>query len=193
MWLSLLQLTEKVFTAPFDSFVAFTDATVTPTFDPETGAVIDDSSFGQVVRDAPDPTTIGLISLGLGIGFLLVGRWLDRNGQHGAATPFAVAGLPCLVVGVGALAPDLEASGTGLLMVVIGLALAYHGASVWRRATTWLGAATMAASGRRCSSSTWRPTTTPRSAGCCCWPAGSAWWWRATPSRRHCTSRRRWW
>jgi hypothetical protein len=30
-------------------------------------------------------------------------------------------------------------------MVVIGLALAYHGASVWRRATTWLGAATMAA------------------------------------------------
>ena len=69
---------------------------------------------------------------------------MDKGGRHGAATPFAVAALPCLFVGVIGLAPDLEAAGTGLLMVAIGLALAYNGASVWRRATTWIGGAVAA-------------------------------------------------
>jgi hypothetical protein len=47
-------------------------------------------------------------------------------------------------VGVLGLSPDLETEGTGLLMVLIGLLLAYHGATVWRRFTTWLGGGTVA-------------------------------------------------
>ena len=38
-----------------------------------------------------------------------------------------------------ALANDLEALGTGLLTTVVGVTVAVHGASVCRRATTWLG------------------------------------------------------
>jgi hypothetical protein len=144
-WLSVLELTENVFTAPFelftDSFVVIEDDAI---FDPETGEVLQ-QDFGGGLPDAPDPTTIGLISLVFGIAFLFAGRRLDAKGRHGSATPFAVAALPCLAVGVAALAEDLEAAGTGLLMVLIGLGLAYHGASVWRRATTWIGAAVMAA------------------------------------------------
>jgi hypothetical protein len=78
------------------------------------------------------------------LAFLLIGRRLDGGGRHGAATPFAVAALPCLAVGVLGLSPDLETEGTGLLMVLIGLLLAYHGATVWRRFTTWLGGGTVA-------------------------------------------------
>jgi hypothetical protein len=42
------------------------------------------------------------------------------------------------------LSSDLDASVTGLLLVAIGLPLAYHGATVWRRATTWIGGGTAA-------------------------------------------------
>jgi hypothetical protein len=135
LWLTVLQVVENVFTAPFDAVgswfgTAQYDDGYTE-FGPGTG------DFGS--PDVPDAATIGMLSLALGIAFLVIGRWLDRNGRHGTATPFALAALPCLTVGVIGLAPDLEAAGSGLLMVLIGLGLAYHGASVWRRATTWIG------------------------------------------------------
>ncbi len=147
LWFTILQLTEKVFTSPFDlvgSFFfgssGFDDGS---SFDPETGELI--PSGGDFnIPDVPDPSTIGILSLALGVAFLLGGRWLDKAGRHGAATPLAFAAIPCLFVGVIALADDLEAAGTGLLMVVIGLALAYCGATVWRRATTWIGGAVTA-------------------------------------------------
>ena len=139
LWFTILQLTEKVFTAPFDAIgevvVGFeSDFDDTSQFD-DGGALGGD--FGS--PDVPDPATIGMLSLGLGAAFLLVSHWLDKRGRHGAATPLTVAALPCLFIGVVGLAPDLEAAGTGLLLVVIGLALAYHGATVWRRFSTWLG------------------------------------------------------
>jgi hypothetical protein len=144
VWLTLLQLTEDVLSSPFDllgSYVVIDDGS-SGSFDPETGEIIPiDRLEGP---SAPDPTTIGLLSMGLGVAFVLASRRLDRQGRHGAATPFAVAALPCLFVGVIALADDLEAAGTGLLMVALGLGLACHGASVWRRATTWIGAGVMA-------------------------------------------------
>ena len=85
-----------------------------------------------------------MLSLLLGIVFLIIGRWLDRRGRHGTATPFTFAAIPCLAVGVIGLADDLEASGTGLLLAAIGLGLAWHGATVWRRASSWIGGAAMA-------------------------------------------------
>jgi hypothetical protein len=144
LWLTLLQLTEDVFSSPFDllgGYVILDDGS-SGTFDPETGEIIPIDQFGS--PSVPDPTTIGLLSLGLGLAFVLASRRLDQRGRHGTATPFTVAALPCLFLGVIALADDLEAAGTGLLMVALGLGLAYHGASVWRRATTWIGAGVMA-------------------------------------------------
>jgi hypothetical protein len=156
-WLTVLQLTEKVFDAPFSPLGGFFFGTSTSfestgeLIDPSTGEIIDsggdfsgDGFDSGPSFDAPDPATIGVLSLGLGVAFLVCGRRLDKGGRPGAATPFAFAAPPCLAVGVIGLAPDLEAAGSGLLMVGIGLALAYLGATVWRRATTWIGGAVTA-------------------------------------------------
>ena len=159
LWFTVLELTENVFDAPFTGLGGFFfgteqsfefDATG-EAIDPSTGEIIDPSTgfgpsgdFDEPSFDAPDPATIGMLSLGLGIAFLVVGRWLDRKGHHGAATPFSFAAIPCLAVGVIGLADDLEMAGSGLLLVVIGLALAYGGATIWRRATSWIGGGAMA-------------------------------------------------
>lgn len=149
LWLTALELTENVFTAPFGFLGGFMGFGASQPFE-ETGTSVDGggvtadlSIFGGPGQgqsfDVPDPATIGILSLAFGIAFLLTGRRLDRRGHHGVATPLAFAALPCLFVGVVGLSPDLEAAGSGLLMVLIGLGLAYHGATVWRRATTWIG------------------------------------------------------
>lgn len=147
VWATILQITEKLFDAPFNAAESFFGTTGGGTFDPDTGEFIESSGYlgsGSGFH-APDPATIGLLSLGLGLAFLLVGRWLDQQGRPGVGTPFALAALPALAVGIIGLAPDLEAAGTGVFMVAIGLALTYHGATVWRRATNWIGGATVAA------------------------------------------------
>ena len=145
VWLTVLQLVENVFDAPFNALgFASQSFESTSTFDDGTIVTGGDAFGNGPSFDAPDPATIGILSLLFGVGFLLATRWLDRNGRHGVATPFTVAALPCLYVGVTGLAPDLEAAGSGLLLVLIGLGLAYHGATVWRRFTTWLGGATTA-------------------------------------------------
>lgn len=127
-WASVLQLTEDAFDAPWNLFGSWF------AYQPDTA-----DGFGQ--PGLPDPTTLGVLSLAMGVAYLLLGRRLDRRGQHGVATPFAVATLPILAAGTLLLADDLEQAGTGLLMAVIGVGLAIHGATTWRRATTWLGAA----------------------------------------------------
>lgn len=138
-WFTLLQLTEEVFDLPYGLFG------FAPVFEPgfdedfEGGS----GSFGQSF-ETPDPTTIGLLSLGLGVLYLLVTRRLDTQGRHGAATPFALATLPTLFVGTLALAEDLEQAGTGLLLALVGAVLAYHGSTTGRRATAWIGGATTA-------------------------------------------------
>jgi uncharacterized membrane protein YidH (DUF202 family) len=154
LWASVLQLTEEVFDAPFalvGGFATSFDATVS--FD-ETGSVIGGPNdavgggFGEGFPgggfDYPDPTTIGILSLGFGLAYLLLSRRLDRKGHHGAATPFALATLPALFVGTVSMSDDLQQAGTGLLLMGIGLGLAYHGATVWRRATAWIGGAVTA-------------------------------------------------
>jgi hypothetical protein len=153
IWLSVLELTENLLESPF-SFLGYWLGSPTVEFE-ETGEAIGpggdfetdiETDFGggdlggdPFSYDAPDPATIGLISLALGVAFVLIGRRLDRNGRHGAATPFAFAAIPCLATGVIALSDDLEAAGSGLLLIVIGMALAWNGATIWRRATSWIG------------------------------------------------------
>jgi hypothetical protein len=85
----------------------------------------------------PEATTIGICSAVFGIGYYVLAAVLDRQGRHGAATPFAFAGLVIGAIAIGHLAGDLEAIGTGLVLLVAGLALALYGATQGRRATTW--------------------------------------------------------
>jgi hypothetical protein len=137
-WFSILELAENLFEAPF-YFVGFWFGG---------GGFDSTDEFGNAIEprpfDPPDPTTIGLLSLGLGVAFVLVGRWLDRDQRHGAATPFAFAAIPCLAVGVLGLGEELEVAGSGLLLVLIGVVLAWNGATIWRRGTSWIGGATAA-------------------------------------------------
>jgi hypothetical protein len=85
-------------------------------------------------------TTVGAISLVFGIGYLLVAWWCDRTGRHGPALPLALVGLLVTLAGIAALAPDAKQIGSGLLLLVIGLAVLVYGGKAERRFTTWTAA-----------------------------------------------------
>ena len=86
-------------------------------------------------------TTIGVTSLIVGFLYFGAAFVLDRGGRHGVAVAFVIAGLPAVALGIGALAADLEAIGTGILLIVVGFAIAAYGARFERRFTTWFWAA----------------------------------------------------
>lgn len=151
LWLTILQITEQVFDAPFGIINGMGESATTGlmggggNYEGNLGG----SGFGSPPMDAPsfhlpDPTTLGLLSLSLGLGYLVVCRGLDARGRHGIATPFAAATIPTLLAGTIFLGDDLEQAGTGLLALVIGMGLALHGASGRRRATAWIGGAATA-------------------------------------------------
>jgi hypothetical protein len=131
-WLLVLEVIESPLSFPF-LFLGSSFASVDAS-----GTVVDGPASGSLTS-APDFTTIGMISLLFGAGYALASRRLDRAGRHGIATPFAFAALPVLAVAVVGLADELQEIGTGILLVLIGTALAAHGATIARRATTWIG------------------------------------------------------
>lgn len=148
LWAGALQVTEKVFDAPY-LIVPFFFGLAGSAFGGEDGS---SSGFeGDASSDLgggfygdlhiPDLGTIGLISLLFGIGYLVLTRWLDRRGHHGTAQPFALTTIPALVVGTLGMIDDLEQAGSGLLMLLVGSGLAYHGATTRRRGTAWFGGA----------------------------------------------------
>jgi hypothetical protein len=87
------------------------------------------------------PTTIGIISVVFGAGYLLGARLLDRGGQPGAGVPFSFVGHIALPVGIVFLGDDLEALGAGIAFIVVGALVIWSGALGGRRATTVIGAA----------------------------------------------------
>ena len=62
---------------------------------------------------------------------------LDRRGRHGTALPFAVVGIPAMLLGIGMLAPDTEQVGTGIILLLVGVVLCRYGARYGRRFTAW--------------------------------------------------------
>lgn len=133
LWLSLLQITEDLLDAPFVIIQALSRSFV---FD-ETGGFDDGPGF-------PDPTTIGMISLLVGLAYLFAVRAFDRSGRHGLATPFAAVSLPVLITAPPFLAGELEAAGTGLLTMALGAAVMLMTAPAGRRASTWVGGGAVA-------------------------------------------------
>ena len=99
-----------------------------------TGGLGSGSGFGS------DFATVGALSIGIGVAYLLLSRHFDRTGRRGMSTPFVAVGLLAFVEGVGYLAIDLHLRAGGGLVIVAGLGLALFGGLVGRRFTTWLGA-----------------------------------------------------
>ena len=87
-----------------------------------------------------DPTTIGIISVLFGGGFLVGARLLDRRRLYGVATPLVAVGHVALPAGILFLSEDLNAAGTGLAFVLAGGLVIWSGALGARRATTIIGA-----------------------------------------------------
>ena len=100
--------------------------------------------------DSPvsDPTrhldALAAVSLILGALYYVSAFALDESERAGAATPFVVAGFPALLGGVLFAANAVNLVGTGILLIVIGAALAMYGARARRRFTSWIWAAAMA-------------------------------------------------
>jgi hypothetical protein len=80
------------------------------------------------------------VTLGLGLGFLVVGAALNRRGYNGAAVPFLVVGAIEGFAAASVLGPT-EHSVTlgGLLAVTVGALLALGSVGNGRRAGVWIG------------------------------------------------------
>ena len=85
--------------------------------------------------DTGSLTAVGLI---FGFAYYGIAAVLDRRGRSGAAVAFVVAGFNATVGGIVASGPDLGRAGTGVLLMVVGLVLAWYGARSGRRFTTWI-------------------------------------------------------
>ncbi|HEY7070460.1 MAG TPA: hypothetical protein VH479_10115 [Acidimicrobiales bacterium] len=144
-WLFVIQVTEDPFTHGIDTPAVFQDdpfVSETDTFsdDPFSDDEFDSDFESGFQQDFADPTTIGIISVVFGGGFLVGARLLDRRKLYGVATPLVAVGHVALPAGIAFLSGDLEAIGTGLAFVLAGGLVIWSGALGSRRATTIIGA-----------------------------------------------------
>lgn len=100
--------------------------------------VISGSDVAPSSSGGPDWTTIGSASLLIGLLYYLAVFALDRRGFFGAGTGFVVAAFFATVAGIAALASDLGQAGSGVVLLVLGAALAWLAARSERRFTTWV-------------------------------------------------------
>lgn len=91
-----------------------------------------------------DWTTVSVLCFVFGLGYYAVAFVLDRLGRSGPGAALAVAGLLATTSGAAAAAVNLPAVGVGLLLIVLGLILAYFGSRGGRRFTTWAWSAGVA-------------------------------------------------
>ncbi len=84
-----------------------------------------------------DNESIAAVSLVFAVAYFAIAFVLDRRGRHGTALPFAVVGIPAMLLGIGMLAPDTEQVGTGIILLIVGVVLCWYGARYGRRFTAW--------------------------------------------------------
>jgi hypothetical protein len=111
---------------------------------PDTQAITS-AAVGSVTGNATavpslDTETIAAVSLIFAIAYYLTAWYLDRTGRRGMALPFVVVGIPAMLVGIGALAPDTKQLGTGIILLLVGIVLSRYGAAYERRFTAWFWA-----------------------------------------------------
>ena len=75
-----------------------------------------------------------------GIGYYALAAWLDRKGYGGAAVALVVAGFANTASGILYSAPTFKQVGTGIELIVLGVALSWYGSRFGRRFTTWVWA-----------------------------------------------------
>ena len=92
-------------------------------------------TLGEVITDA------GAASVAIGALYLGAGRWLDRQGLEGMATPFLAVGVLALPLGTLAVVRDAGDLGVGAAAVAVGAGIAFVGGGCRRRGTTWAGVA----------------------------------------------------
>lgn len=129
LWLFILEQVEGAFTTPFRLIPA-----ISPMGD----------VLGGKGGTAPDPGTIGFVSLIFAAGYLAAAFLLDRRGYRGMAPALFVAGFITLYVGFAAVQDDLEPGGAGLLLASAGVAIVYVATKLDRRGAAWLGGAAVA-------------------------------------------------
>lgn len=109
----------------------------------EPGSVGAAPVFGVFLRSdsegssGPDWTTVAILSLVFGVAYYAAAFVLDRRGHAGLAVPLVVAGLVPTAAGLAAASINLHEVGTGILLILFGLALGRYGALAGRRFTTW--------------------------------------------------------
>ena len=106
---------------------------------------ITSSAIGSATGNSPglpsiDTEMIATVSLIFAVAYYLIAWSLDRAGRRGVALPFVVVGVPAMLLGIGALAPDTKQIGTGILLLLVGLVLSRYGAAFERRFTAWFWA-----------------------------------------------------
>jgi hypothetical protein len=97
-----------------------------------------------------DPTFTGnssKLALLFGAAYLVTAAALDRQGRRGTATPFVAVGIVATVTGAFGVVVDLDELGGVVLFGLVSLAVLAVGALGDRRASTWLGAAGVTATG----------------------------------------------
>lgn len=100
-----------------------------------TGSVFGGAGGGL---DTGTVTAVGLI---FGLAYYAIAAILDARGRSGAAVALVVAGFDATVGGIITGSGDMGQSGTGALLIVLGLGLSAYGARTGRRFTAWAWAA----------------------------------------------------
>lgn len=147
-WLFALQIVEDPANARSLEPPLIEDGTIGAPFEDEYGYDDEYNDFeAEETRYGSDGdpswTTVGVISVVFGAGYLVATRLLDRRGHAGTATSFVVAGHIAVPVGLAYLADTLEVAGTGVAFVIAGGLIAWLGAVGGRRFTTIIGAVEM--------------------------------------------------
>lgn len=88
-----------------------------------------------------DLTQMAVASLAIGSIYYVSAFALDRRGMRGVAQAFAFAGFPAVAGGIGLAAYPAGQVGTGILLIIVSVVLAYTGTLAGRRFTTWIWAA----------------------------------------------------
>jgi len=102
------------------------------------------ASVTSPVFDGPggqsDTSTITALGLTFGLAYYAIAALLDARGRSGAAVALVVAAFDATVGGVLAGASDMGQSGTGALLIFLGLVLSAYGSRFGRRFTAWVWA-----------------------------------------------------